>query len=231
MKIILSIVCFFLVFTISGNSQEFKWVRVKFECVEPDAQEKWNIDPKADVTFLEHLEKYTTLKVDKTWNNVTLEKLEDIIKYPILFMTASGTPKLNEVELKNLKEYLLRGGILLADDSNWPAKGGNIFFVGMKKYLEEMFPKLKVEPLDLSHPLFHCHFDLPFGYYCKLWVKPDRSDKSPSGVFALLDEKGRIMVLFTLLLQNTWGGIYFNPSKQEEAIKMGINLVVYALTH
>ncbi|MFH1823824.1 MAG: DUF4159 domain-containing protein [Candidatus Firestonebacteria bacterium] len=111
-KIVLLNICIFLSFVTLANSQEFKWARVKFDCVEPDAQEKWNIDPKADVTFLEHLEKYTTLKVDKKWNNVTLEKLEDLVKYPVLFMTASGTPKLDKTELKNLKEYLLRGGIL-----------------------------------------------------------------------------------------------------------------------
>ena len=101
----------------------------------------------------------------------------------------------------------------------------------MKKYFEEMFPQLKIQPLELSHEVFHCYFDIPLGYYAKLWCNPDKSDKSASGVYALLDEKGRILVLFTLLLQNSWGGIYYNPAKQEEGIKMGINLVMYTMTH
>ena len=210
-----------------AEGQEFKWVRVQFKCKEADAQEKWDIDKEADQTFLNSLTTYTTLKVDKTWNVVTLDKLEDLIKYPLLFMTASGTPDLSDAEIKNLKEYLNRGGFLLCDDSNWPARGGNIFCDGMRKIFDKVYPKNKVTPLELNHELFKIHFDMPLGYYQKLSFG---KEMSPSGVWAMSDEKGRAMVFFTILLQNTWSG-FFRADKQEDSVKMGINLVMYALTH
>ena len=212
------------------QAEEFRWARVKFKCVEPDPQEPWNIEPKIDERFLTHLERFSSLKVDKTWNVVPLDNLEKMSKFPLLFMTASGTPDLSDTELKNLKEYLDRGGTLLADDSHWPEKGGNIFFRGMKKYFDRMYPKLTVKPLPLSHPVLHCFFEIPYGYYFKLYYKEDKSDMSSSGLWALLDEKGRCMVLFSLLVQNTWGGD-FSPAHLEESVKIGVNLVIYSMTN
>jgi len=229
MKIIVLLLAMFCMVSFSyAEGQEFKWARVQFKCKEPDAQEKWDIDMKGDVTFLEHLEKYTTLKVDKTVNVVTLQTLNEIIKYPLLFMTASGTPDLSETEINNLKEYLNRGGFLLCDDSNWPARGGNIFVDGMRKIFDRIYPKNKVVPLELDHELFRIHFDLPLGFNQKLAFE---KVKSISGIWAMSDEKNRAMVVFTILLQNTWGGKYFHPEKQEEAVKTGINIVMYSLTH
>ena len=225
MFLLLLVICFASVLLAEG--QEFKWVRIKFKCKEADAQEEWDTDKKADETFLNTLERYSTLKVDKTWNVVTLDKLDEMIKYPLLFMTASGTPNLSELEIKNLKEYLDRGGFLLCDDSNWPARGGNIFAEGMKKIFEKAYPKSKIMPLEMDHELFTAHFDMPLGYYQKLWFG---TEKSPFGVWTLADDKGRSMVFFTLLLQNTWSG-FFRPEKQEDSIKFGVNLVMYALTH
>ena len=151
-----------------------------------------------------------------------------MIKYPLLFMTASGTPDLSDNEINNLKEYLNRGGFLLCDDSHWPEKGGNLFVSGMKRIFGKAFPKNNIVPLPLDHELFRAQFDIPLGYYEKLYFE---DKKSPSGVWAMSDDRGRAMVFFTLLLQNTWGGIYYKPEKQEDAIKMGINLVMYSLTH
>jgi len=217
-----------------SEGREFKCGRVKFSCKEADAQEKWDHDKKSYETFMEHLERYTTLKVDKAWNVVSLDKLDDLIKYPILFMTASGTPDLSDLEIKNLKEYLDRGGFLFIDDYNWPARGGNIFAEGMRHILEKAYPKNRVVPMELDHELLRSHFDIPLGYFSKLWFGKrgtPSEEKSVSGIWILSDDKGRAMVFFTILLQGTWGGVYWRPEKQEDAIKMGINIVMYSLTH
>ena len=227
-KIILLLTAVCLAGGLFAQGQEFKWARVKFKCKEKDAQEKWDIDKKADITFLDNLEKYTTLKVSKEWNIVTLDNLEEMSKYPLLFMTASGTADLDATEIKNLGEYLKRGGFLLCDDSNWGEKGGNVFVASMKKYFEQLFPKNKITPMGLDHDLLRAQFDMPLGYWSKLYFD---GEITPSGVWTLSDDKGRVMVFFTLLLQNCWGGIYFRPEKQEESIKMGINMVMYSLTH
>jgi len=228
-KIVLLVLLLCFGFADFAVSEDFKWVRVQFKCKEPDAQEKWDIDLKGDETFLEHLERYSTLKVDKKVYSITLEKLDEMIKYPILFMTASGTPDLSETEIKNLKEYLNRGGFLLCDESNWPARGGILFADGMRKIFNSMYPKSKVVPLELEHELFTAHFDMPLGYFQKLSFTGE--EKSVSGIWAMSDDKGRAMVFFTMLLQNTWGGKYWRPEKQGDAVKMATNVIMYSLTH
>ena len=212
-------------------AQELSWGRIKFDCAEPDAQEDWDTDEPGDHNFLRMVEKYTTLKVNQKWNIVPLSDLNEMLKYPLLLMTSSGTPKFKEEELKNIKEYLIRGGFLFADDSNWPAKGGDLFFAGKVPTLKKMFPDGKLEPLLLDHDVFHCFFDICCGNVHRL---PQRKSTglvpvSPSRCYGFFDKQGRMMVFLSLLIQNHWSGL--NPEYQELALKLGINIVIYGLTH
>ncbi|MFH1074451.1 MAG: hypothetical protein V1752_05105 [Candidatus Firestonebacteria bacterium] len=75
-KIVLLLWVLCTVFLASGEGQEFKWVRVQFKCKEADAQEKWDHDKKSHGTFLKYPERYSILKVNKTWNVITLEKIK-----------------------------------------------------------------------------------------------------------------------------------------------------------
>jgi len=99
----------------------------------------------------------------------------------------------------------------------------NKFFRGFKKIVEEeIFPGKKFEVLPNSHPIYHCHFDLPKGLVCnQLPVAPG---------MGLSDDKGRLMIFLSSADINCeWSTRNFD--KAPAAYKMGINIITYALTH
>ena len=226
------LILIFLMFFISQGfcEDKFKWARVKFLGTSigiGGQKDNWDVDLDFDLKFLMELSQATTVKPEIKVYTPTLEKLEEITKYPILFMHAETITKYLDIEIKNMREYCLRGGFIWQDDC--VLKGsGDYFFRSFKKVVEEkVFPGKKMVQLQPTHEIFHCHFDMPEGLpYCQ---------GPANGAWGLSDDKGRLMILsMSTDLHCGWkdeGGGYWGPEKTREAYRMGINIVVYALTH
>ena len=231
-KILFTLLILSFVFSLMSLSfceEKFKWVRVKFLGTGigvGGAKDSWDSDFDFDLMFLKELEKNTTIKPEMKVNIATLEKLEEITKFPLLFMHAETEVKFTDIEIKNMREYCLRGGFIWADDCVL-YKTGDYFFQSFKKTVEtKVFPGRKMELLPDDHEIFHCHFDMPKGLpYCQ---------GVPNGAWGLHDDKGRLMILaMSTDLHCGWNNIdkYFGDKKTREAYQMAINIVVYALTH
>ena len=122
------------------SGEEFRWARGKFKVLLP-AQEEWDKDLKDDIRLAEQVGKLTSIKVEKKVNVVAFDVLEEMVKFPLIYMTASRTPVFSEAEITNLREYMLRGGIIFADDHHEGSGGlgtDDEFYRGMKKALEEI---------------------------------------------------------------------------------------------
>jgi hypothetical protein len=209
-------------------AQEFQWARVKFD-TKRDIIDKWDIDLQFDLDFLRAVQEMTTLKVDIKVNTVSFENLDEVTKYPLVFIHGEGEPNFSEKEVKNMREYMLRGGFIFADDCVYQKKG-DYFFKGMREVLEtRVFPEKKLELLPITHEIYHCHFEFPEGLPYIQGVN--------HGGWGLSDEKGRLMVfLCSTDLHCGWGKDkegkkWFGEKKFIEACKMGINIIIYALTH
>ncbi|MFH1824642.1 MAG: DUF4159 domain-containing protein [Candidatus Firestonebacteria bacterium] len=215
---------------LSLSEEKFQWVRVKFLGTGIGVggnQDKWDSDLDEDLMFLKELEKASTVKPEMKVNFATLEKLDEITKFPILFMHAETEVKFTDIEIKNMKEYCLRGGFIWADDCVLANTRGDFFFQFFKKTVEtQIFPGRKMEILQNDHEIFCCHFDMPKGLpYCQ---------GSPNGAWGLHDDKGRLMILaMSTDLHCGWNNIdkYFGEKKTKESYQMSINIVIYALTH
>ena len=224
-KIILSLALLAILIPSFCFSAELRWGRVKFEVKEQDTEDKWDINFYLDTYFLEEVNKLTTLKVNTKVDTVPLDDLSKLTNYSILFMTASGTPVLTEKEIKNLKEYLLRGGFLFAEDciDFRTELVMDKFYRGFRKIVEErLFPGKKMEALPPEHPVYHSHFDLPKGLVC------DGAVVEPG--LGLHDDKNRLMILLSAAdLHCEWSTR--DAKKTPFAYKMGINMLMYVLTH
>jgi len=218
---------------------EFKWARVKFDVVETDTEETWRYadhvyngnsqlamkeDFSKDEAFLKELERLTTIKTDGKVHVVTLDNLEELCNYSMVFMHGGGTPKLSEKEKKNLKAYMERGGFVFADDCiNYGVD--DIFFRGYKKLIKELFGR-EMEVLPLDHPIYSCHFQLTNGFPCM------QGPRKPA--VGLHDKENRLMTIAACGdLHCEWGKDLNRASKTkiEDCFRMGINIVVYVLTH
>jgi hypothetical protein len=147
---------------------------------------------------------------------------KDIFNYPFIHLTGHGNIVFNKQEAENLRNYLIAGGFLHADDNY----GLNLFF---RREMKKVFPELEFVELPWSHPIYHQKFDFNKG----LPKVHEHEGKAPQG-FGLI-YKGRVVCFYTYEcdLGNGWEDqdIYNDPeSVRLQALKMGANLLQYTFT-
>lgn len=146
-----------------------------------------------------------------------------IFDYPFIFMTGHGNVEFTSQEAENLRNYLIGGGFLHIDDNY----GFDKF---IRPQMKKVFPELDFVELPVSHPLYNQKFKFPEGL-----PKIHEHDNKRAQGFALI-YKGRIVCYYTYEcdLGNGWEDYGTYPGdtqqKRQEALKMGANLVQYALT-
>lgn len=147
----------------------------------------------------------------------------ELYNYPFVYMTGHGNVVFNEQEAANLRKYLIGGGFLHIDDN-----------YGLDKFIrpqmKKVFPELSFVELPANHKIYNQKFKFPNG----LPKIHEHDNKRPQG-FALI-WKGRVVCYYTYEsdLGNGWEDFGTYPSDTQEsrnkALKMGANLVQYALT-
>lgn len=181
----------------------------------------WYANPSSLPNLLRAVNERTTLRVEPSEGRVTLtdDKLYD---FAFLHATGHGVMKFSDAEVTRLREWLLRGGFLHVDDNY----GLDETF---RKEIARVFPDRPLVDVPLSHPVYHIVYDFPKGV-----PKIHEHDGKPArgyGIFV----GDRLAVYYTheADLGNGWEdpGTYSDPSElHESALRMGINLFVYAVT-
>jgi hypothetical protein len=104
----------------------------------------------ANPTSLPNLIKYSnqTIKTNIKSKPATVEPgSPDIFAYPFVHMTGHGNVVFSDAEISNLRNYLLSGGFLHADDN-----------YGMDKYIrreiKRIFPNNELIEVPANHPIF-----------------------------------------------------------------------------
>ena len=199
--------------------------------------EPWAVDfPAADRNFLRGVRRLTNIHVNK--EPIVLELEDDrIFEYPFLYMLEVGrfgglflSPK----EIHNLREYLLRGGFLFIDDF-WGTWEWDAFYQAIKK----VFPDRPIVELDRDHQIFHCFYDIDGPQMIPRVSNPENYPEQDVDVAinrAILDDDGRVMVLINWNsdIGDGWEHTYHPayPTKYANmAYRLGINYLMYALTH
>ncbi|RLC46935.1 MAG: hypothetical protein DRH57_05065 [Candidatus Cloacimonadota bacterium] len=197
--------------------------KVTIARVKYDGGGDWYNDPSIIPNLCKEIKNRTNIDVADDQEIVGLES-NKIFDYPFLFLTGHGNIELKQEEINNLRDYLLKGGFLYADDD-----------YGMDKYfrteIKRVFPGKELKELPFSHNLFHCYYDFPDGL-----PKIHKHDGKRPQAFAIFDDFGRIMILYTYEtnISDGWASpeVHKDPEEiREQAFKMGINICYYALTH
>jgi len=182
----------------------------------------WYNDPSCIPNLLAFLKQNTNIYVSDDEKKLAIMD-EELFSVPILYMTGHGRIYFSEEEAARLRDYLSSGGFLYVDDD-----------YGMDKYfrseIKKVFPDKNLIELPLSHPIFNCHFQFQNGL-----PKTHEHDPGPGQAFGIFHE-GRMVVFYTFNsnISDGWADPQVHNDTEEtrlEALKMGVNLVVYALTH
>ncbi|PST84796.1 hypothetical protein C7T94_01335 [Pedobacter yulinensis] len=147
----------------------------------------------------------------------------EIFDYPFVYMTGHGNVLFSTQDAANLRRYLVGGGFLHIDDN-----------YGLDKFIrpqmKKVFPELSFVELPANHALYNQKFRFPNG----LPKIHEHDNKRPQGLALIW--KGRIVCYYTYEcdLGNGWedAGTYAGdtPAKRTDALRMGANLIQFALT-
>ncbi|MCD6117120.1 DUF4159 domain-containing protein [bacterium] len=214
---LLSIIIFSSLFT-GAFSQPLTIARVKYH-----GGGDWYNDPSCIPNLCSFIRQNTNIDVSLKEEQVALTDLE-LFSYAFLYLTGHGMISFSDQEAANLRSYLLNGGFLYADDDYGMDKS-------FRQAMHKVFPDRKLLELPFSHGIYSIQFKFPNG----LPKIHEHNGMSPQG-FAIFDDSGRIMVYYTFEtnISDGWAdpGVHNDPpDKRLAALKMGTNIVVWALLH
>ena len=196
----------------------------------------WTQDyPRADRHFAQALRRLTRIHVRSVEQPVNLDEGGEY-DWPWLYAVQAGSWRLTDSQASALREFLLRGGFFMCDDF-WGDEGWEVFLESMKR----VFPDRPIVELENAEQIFHTVYDLDDRYQVASEgsVMRGRTDKCEGcrdhwrGIY---DDRGRLMVAMTFNSDVgdswEWADAPYYPEKYAAlGIRIGVNYVVYAMTH
>lgn len=210
----------------------------------------WNTDyPRSDINFMTRFSELTNAQInlekDGEPNHVVVTLMDDeLFNYPFIFMSDVGTVGLTAYEAERLRLYLLSGGFLYVDDF-WGESAWNHWSREIGKVLPpDQYP---IEDVSLDDPIFRVFFDvrevpqIPSIQYWR-WSggagTSERGDESAEPHFrGIRNDRGQLMVVMThnTDIADGWereaDDSEFFHLFSLDAYPVGINIVLYSMTH
>ena len=170
-------------------------------------------------------------------NVVTLDDPE-LFRYPIAYIIEVGwwapTPK----EAANLRDYLHKGGFLIVDDfkpEGWrglPGGGWEPF----ARAMHQVLPDARMFDMNTSDPIFHSFFEIPTALLADFPQAYNFGAPVFRGIYEDNDPRKRLMVIINYNTDVSqyweWSGRGLRPfDDTNEAYKLGVNYLIYGMTH
>ena len=228
----------------------FQFCRIAFRQNRSGDGGNWSVDyPRADINLSIRLAELTKTTVSFSGpeepNHVVI-RLTDPTLYQcgFIMMTEVGAAFLDTAEAEALRNYLLKGGFLWADDF-W----GEWAWQAWMEQIGKALPSSQFPPRDLpkEHPLFRALFDVggavPQIASIGFWLGSGGStseryqESAVAHARGIFDERGRMIVLMThnTDVGDSWEEEASHPQYFYEhstrGYAFGVNVLVYAMTH
>jgi len=219
---------------------QFTFVRVRYDPAPggfwPGRRPSWiHGYPLAEQNLMKIMNEVSYLGGHEDINVLTLDDPE-LFRYPIAYIIEVGWWTVTDREAAGLRAYLQKGGFLFVDDfkpAGWRGLSGG----GWEPFAETMrrvLPDVQFLDLDASDPVFHSFFEIrQLDHFPQAYVTGDPVFK---GIFEDNDRSKRLMAIINYNTDVSqfweWSGRGLRPFDQtNEAYKLGVNYLIYGLTH
>ncbi len=181
----------------------------------------WYANPTSLPNLVKYLNSNTEIKVNPRVETIDITS-KSLYQFQILHTTGHGNISFTESERVILKNYLLNGGFLHIDDNYG-------MFPFFKKEIKKIFPDRELKEIPVSNELFSSYFKFPNGL-----PKIHEHDGKPPIAYGIFEGR-RLMLLFTFEcdLGDGWedSEVHNDPPEIHElALKMGVNIVAFAIS-
>jgi hypothetical protein len=185
--------------------------------------------PTAEEHILQIMKEVTGIHVDRLSYRVVELGSPDIFKYPFSYVSEPGEMYLSDEEVVNLREYINRGGFVMVDDFGGQG-GGESEFQAFRSNLLRAFPDRDMFVMTDDHLMMNNFYNID----SLQTVHPMTGVKSI--FYGYPDGKGGLsmIVCYNNDVGDFWEFIdqpYYPVKPSAEALKLGINFVMYAMTH
>lgn len=217
MRLVLFLLLFVVEIAISQSNPYLQIARIKYS-----GGGDWYNDPSAEVNLLSYVANNTNVKTNAEYVVADLETNE-ILNYPITFLTGHGNVVFSSKNIKILKEYFENGGFMIIDDDYGLDKS-------IRREINKISPGNKLIELPFDHDIYHSFYDFQNGPP----KTHEHDNKPPRGYGLFLGER---MVIFYTTESNPSDGwtnqdVHNDPeNKRIEALQFGTNIVIYALSN
>lgn len=198
----------------------------------------WATDfPSADNNFIVGLREWagTNLKIASRPEQVAI--MDDrLFDYPLIYFVEPGFMELSTEQAARLREYILRGGFIFFDDF-W----GEYEWENVQEQFHKILPEYEIKDLPLTHPIFHSFLDVEEVVQVPNIGNAQRGVTSEKGgvvpyYMGIEDKNGRLVAFIARNsdLGDAWEWINdprYPVKYGLPAYKVGINVVIYAMSH
>ena len=180
----------------------------------------WYCDPSSLPNLLKFVDQNTNIVIDPVEKRARIGE-DDFYASSHLYMTGHGNIKFTDEEAQILRDYLIGGAFLHADDNYGMDKS-------FRKEMKKVFPELDWVELPPEHEIFHIVFSLPDG----LPKVHEHDNKRPQALGLFYE--GQLVVIYTY--ESDLGDGWEDPEVHDDpedvrrsALEMGTNIVFYGL--
>ena len=196
----------------------------------------WTQDyPRADRHFAQAVRRLSRVHIRSVEQPVNLED-GDAYDTPWIYAVQVGEWGLTDQQGQLLREFCLRGGFFMADDFHGEAE-----YYEFESRMKKAFPEYPIREIEDSDAIFRTVYDINDRYqipgqaHLRQGYKggPDGQGAHWKGIF---DDKGRVMVAISYNsdVGDAWeyaDDAWYPARFADLAIRLGVNYIIYAMTH
>ena len=188
--------------------------------------------PKAENNLMRIVGAVTEVKLHQDASNVLAMDDPQLMRFPVAFMTEAGYWTMTDKEAMGLRNYFTKGGFVIFDD--FRDGRGNAGWANFEQQMKRVLPNARMVDVQPTHPIFHSFFEIN-----SFNIIPQKYDGGPPILKAIYednDPKKRMiaMINFNTDVSDFWefsGTGMSIVAEDNEAYKLGVNYMIYALTH